>query len=87
MTNIYDIRRYGTIVFFAVAVALVLMFIYVSDNIVQQLARQERDRMEIWADATKAIVNSPSATDSAGASTDIDFMLSIIDANATSRCC
>ena len=53
MTNIYDIRRYGTIVFFAVAVALVLMFIYVSDNIVQQLARQERDRMEIWADATE----------------------------------
>lgn len=81
MTNIYDIRRYGTIVFFAVAVALVLMFIYVSDNIVQQLARQERDRMEIWADATKAIVNSPSATDSAGASTDIDFMLSIIERN------
>lgn len=66
MANIYDTRRYGTIAFFLVAAALVMVFIYVSDNIVSQLSDQERDRMEIWADATKAIVNSPADIDGDG---------------------
>lgn len=84
MANIYDTRRYGTIAFFLVAAALVMVFIYVSDNIVSQLSDQERDRMEIWADATKAIVNSPADIDGDGGdagSADIDFLLSIIERN------
>lgn len=83
MANIYDTRRYWTIAFFLVAAALVLVFLYVSNNIVKQLSVQERDRMEIWADATKAIINSPSDIygDAESSSTDIDFLLSIIERN------
>lgn len=83
MANIYDTRRYWTIAFFLVAAVLVLVFLYVSNNIVRQLSDQERDRMEIWADATKAIINSPSDMygDAESASADIDFLLSIIERN------
>ncbi|MCM1504898.1 MAG: HAMP domain-containing histidine kinase [Muribaculum sp.] len=81
MANIYDTRRYGTIAFFIVAAVLVLVFLGVSDNIARQLSSQERDRMEIWADATKAIVNSPSDVDDAPQSADLDFLLSIIERN------
>ncbi len=81
MANIYDTRRYGTIAFFLVAAVLVLVFLGVSDNIARQLSSQERDRMEIWADATKAIINSPSEVDDAPQSADLDFLLSIIERN------
>ena len=50
--NIYDIRRFGLIAFLLVAVALVGFFLYVSDNLVRDLAVQERERMQIRADST-----------------------------------
>ena len=83
MANIYDTRRYGTIAFFLAAAVLVLVFLYVSNNMVRQLSMQERDRMEIWADATKAIINSPSDTEDYESvrTADLDFLLSIIERN------
>ena len=51
--NIYDWRRAGTALFLIVAVVLVGSFLYISNNLVSDLARQERERMQIWADATK----------------------------------
>ncbi len=83
MQNIYDIRRYGTMAFFVVAVGLVLLFLYVSERIVNDVARQERQRMEIWADATKAIINMDNGDDAAQAPADIDFLLRIIEGNRT----
>ena len=56
MANIYEMRRYGKWVLLAVAAALVAVFMYVSNNMVKDLAGSERERMEIWADATKEIV-------------------------------
>ena len=51
MADIYDTRRYGTIAFIVIALCVVAVFLYVSDRIVSDLARQEHGRMEIWADA------------------------------------
>ncbi len=83
MADIYDKRRYGTMAFLAVAIALVTIFLYISNRIVRELASQERERMEIWADATKAIV-APETDNSDIAlpgSADIDFLLRIIQGN------
>lgn len=85
MANIYDIRRYGKWVFLTIAAAVVVIFLYVSNNMVRDLASSERERMQIWADATKEIVkqldNEADNPDIPGA--DIDFLLRIIEGNTT----
>ena len=75
MANIYDMRRYGTVAFLLIAVGLAVLFLCISDNIVKKLAEQERQRMEIWADATREIANPDTSSDN------IDFLLSIIQSN------
>lgn len=75
--NIYDIRRYGTITLLAVAVILSVCFLLYSNRLTRDLAEQERERMSIWADATRQIA-------AAGASdSDVEFLLSIIERNHT----
>ncbi|MGM9864957.1 MAG: sensor histidine kinase [Muribaculaceae bacterium] len=85
MANIYDIRRYGKWLFLTIAAAVVVIFLYVSNNMVRDLASSERERMQIWADATKEIVkqldNEADNPDIPGA--DIDFLLRIIEGNTT----
>jgi signal transduction histidine kinase len=73
--------RYGRLIFSAVALIIVGIFIHVSNSLVHDLSVQERERMEIWADATKEIISS---TDSRNmADVDIDFLLRIISRNTT----
>lgn len=97
MANIYDIRRYGRLLFFAVAAVVALIFLSVSNRLVKDLAVQERERMELWADATKEIISqldaefaapAESDSDSVAASdyvpaTNVDFLLKIINGNTT----
>lgn len=85
MANIYDIRRYGKWVFLTIAAAVVVIFLYVSSNMVRDLARSERERMQIWADATKEIVKQldAEAGDPNIPGADIDFLLRIIEGNTT----
>lgn len=84
MANIYDIRRYGKLTFLVTAAIVVAVFLYVSNNLVKDLSAQERDRMEIWAEATKEIVNAFDTEEPAGdTGTDINFLLSIIERNTT----
>jgi len=71
--------RYGKPIFLVTAAAVVAMFIYVSTGLVRDLSDQERQRMEIWADATREIVSSFDAE----TSVDIDFLLRIIESNTT----
>lgn len=68
-------------VFFTTAIVLVLVFLYFSERIVKDVAAQERERMEIWADATKAIISIDN--DAAQPSADLDFLLKIIEGNRT----
>ncbi len=77
--NIYDIRRYGIISFLVVSIVVVGIFLYYSDSLVKDLSSQERDRMQIWADATREIVNVSVEEEPDPAM--MDFLLSIIEEN------
>lgn len=79
--NIYDIRKYGTALFLAVSVGVVAYFLYVSNNLVKDLAAQERDRMQIWADATKQLADISSMPGGDAQIENIDFLFSIIQRN------
>jgi K+-sensing histidine kinase KdpD len=88
LRNIYDSRRIWKVVFLAISLLLVALFLYISNNLVEDLAVQERERMEIWADATQELttMGSGSEVDADGnpvsvSATDVDFLLSIIEAN------
>ena len=88
LRNIYDSRRIWKVVFIAISLVLVALFLYISNNLVKDLAQQERERMEIWANATRelATLGSGGEVDDEGnpigsAGTDVDFLLSIIEAN------
>lgn len=78
MSNIYEFRRYGKLAFLVSAAAVVACFFYISNSLVADLAAQERERMQIWADATQQLVSGE-----ASGETDIDFLLRIIEGNTT----
>ena len=80
--NIYDIRRKGFIGFLILSVAVVGIFLFYSDSLVKDLSEQERERMQIWADATREIVNAGNG-DSDVLPSNFDFLLSIIERNRT----
>lgn len=42
MSNIYDIRRRGTVIFLIITAVVVAVFLWVSDSLVSDLAEQER---------------------------------------------
>ncbi|MCF0182270.1 MAG: HAMP domain-containing histidine kinase [Muribaculaceae bacterium] len=90
MRNIYDSRRTWKLGLIAVSMVLVACFIYISNDLVNDLSEQERQRMQIWADATKelATMGEDTTTDSLGnmvptAMPDVDFLLEIIEGNHT----
>ena len=74
LRNIYDSRRVWKTVLITVSLVLVAAFLYISNRLAHDLAKQERERMEIWANATKELA-------SAGPDTDVDFLFSIIESN------
>ena len=72
LRNIYDSRRIWKFVFLGISMVLVALFLYISNNLVKDLAQQERERMEIWANATRELSKADG---------DVDFLLSIVEAN------
>lgn len=85
MANIYDIRRYGKMAFLVIAACLAGIFIHYSNSLVRSLSEQERERMQVWADATKEIISISSADEAEAAdlSSEVDFLISIIEGNTT----
>ena len=67
---------------FIVALLLVVSFLAISNKLVKDLAQQERERMEIWADATKQLASSTTGEEGMPES-QINFLLSIIERNHT----
>lgn len=63
-------------VFLAITVCALIFFLIASNNLVKQLSAQERERMDIWAQATKRLAQ-------ADLDADLDFLLSIISQNNT----
>lgn len=78
----YELHRYGKIAFLAASASVVALFLYFSNGLIRDLSAQERERMEIWADATKQIISATSVP-GGSSDTDIDFLLSIIQRNTT----
>ncbi len=72
----YDGQRVGKMVFLLISVAAIIIFLLISNNLVKNLAEQERARMEVWAEATKRLAQQDAATD-------IEFLFSIIENNNT----
>lgn len=83
MANIYELRRYGKAAFLISAAAVVAMFLYFSSGLIRDLSEVERERMQLWADATKEIVSVSMSPDGADTGVDIDFLLGIIKSNST----
>ena len=81
--SIYDSRRIWKMVFIAISVLLVTLFLYISNRLVNDLAVQERERMEIWADATKQLASTSNGSEGMP-DQQINFLLSIIERNHTS---
>lgn len=81
MANIYDLRRYGRIAFLISAAAIVALFLYFSNGLIKDLSEVERERMQLWADATKELVSVTTASNAS--ETNIDFLLGIIKSNTT----
>ena len=75
--------RYGKLIFLIAVAAVVATFLYIANGLVRDLAAQERERMEIWADATKEIISVSSIDHDTAPSVDIDFLLRIIERNTT----
>lgn len=77
LKDIYTKRRLGTWALLLAAAGVVAFFMCFSASLVSDLAAQERQRMELWADATRRL-----AADTGGdGGSDVDFMLSVIEAN------
>lgn len=81
MANIYDIQRYGKVIFLVASIIVVSLFVHFSNGLVKDLSEQERIYMQIWADATKEIVDAGNAMADGAESVDVDFLLSIIQGN------
>ncbi|MDE5726987.1 MAG: HAMP domain-containing histidine kinase [Duncaniella sp.] len=64
------------------SVAVVAVFLLYSDSLVKDLSRQERARMQVWADATREIVNLSGEESGEDANRVMNFLLSIIEENS-----
>lgn len=59
-----------------IAALAAVIFLLVSDNLIKELARQERERMDIWAKATERLAKTD-------VDSDFEFLLGIISQNNT----
>ena len=74
MRLIYDRRRIGKMLTMIAVIIAATVFILISNNLVKELAKQERERMNIWAKATERLA-------SASLDADFEFLLEIIQQN------
>lgn len=70
----FERLRSGKLLIFILATVAVIAFVLVSNNLVKQLAAQERERMDIWARATERLAK-------ADVDSDFEFLLAIISQN------
>ena len=75
MHNIYHKRQKFKIAFFVVSLLLVSAFLYISDKLVQDLSKEELNKMEIWAEATRLAASDTN--------TDLGLILKILQSNSS----
>jgi two-component system, sporulation sensor kinase D len=76
MQSIYDSRQRLKYVFIITAVLIAIVSVVVSDVLIKDLAKEERQKMEVWADATRLTASMDSAVD-------MSLVLKIIQGNTT----
>ncbi|MBD5182804.1 MAG: HAMP domain-containing histidine kinase [Bacteroidales bacterium] len=76
-------QQYGRLSFLVASAAVVALFLFFSNSLIGDLAVQEHERMQIWADATKEIVTSSGLDEATAPGVNIDFLLQIIQSNTT----
>lgn len=69
-----DRQNSGKFILIAVSAVAVIAFLLISNNLVKQLGIQERERMDIWAQATERLAK-------ANIDSDFEFLLGIISQN------
>lgn len=74
MVSIFERQRIGKYLFLAISSLTVIVFLLVSSGLIKELAQQERERMDIWAQATQRLANSD-------VNSDVEFLLGIISQN------
>ncbi|MDE6010639.1 MAG: ATP-binding protein [Muribaculaceae bacterium] len=72
--SIYDNQRIGKLIFLIISLTAIVAVMLISNNLVKALSQQERERMNIWAQATERLAK-------ADADADFEFLLSIIEQN------
>ncbi|MDH6535351.1 sensor histidine kinase [Parabacteroides sp. 52] len=82
MNSIYDSRQRLKFVFIIVAMAIAAASLVASDILVKNLAKEERQKMELWAEAMKILINSQEKIEDAPMQ-DMTLVLKIVEENTT----
>jgi two-component system, sporulation sensor kinase D len=74
--KIQEISQHIKLIFIVVGAGIVVASTYFSNQLAESLAQEEKRKIEIWAEATRQLVLS-------NESTNLDFIISIIEGNKT----
>ncbi len=79
MNSIYDSRQRLKYIFIFVAVLIAITSVVITNSLIKDLAQEERQKMEVWAEANRVFVESQ------GENTDVDInlILKILGGNTT----
>ena len=76
MNNIYDARERLKYIFIFAAILIAIVSVVVSDILNKDLAREERDKIEVWAEATRVLTSEEP-------SLNMNLILKIIQGNTS----
>ena len=57
MNSIYDSRERLKYVFIFAAILIAIVSVVVSDTLIKDMAREEREKIEVWAEATRVVTS------------------------------
>ena len=76
MNSIYDSRQRLKYLFIIAAIFIAIASVFVSDMLIKDLAREEREKIEIWAEATRVLTSEDP-------SLNLNLILKIIQGNTS----
>lgn len=76
MSSIYDSRQRWKLGFIFAAVLIAILSVVVSDSLIKDLAREERQKMEVWSEATRVMTSE-------NPSLNMQLILKIIQGNTS----
>ncbi|MFA6580894.1 MAG: HAMP domain-containing sensor histidine kinase [Paludibacter sp.] len=76
MNKLYEISQRMKLLFILVSIAIILISTLFTNRLTKSLGAEERKKVEIWAEATRQLIQSNDQTN-------ISFSLNIIEANTT----